>query len=214
MLVGERMSRPIITTTANVPIPEAHKLMRDRNIRRLPVVDEKGKLVGIISDHDIFNASPSPATSLSIWEMNYLINEIKVKDVMTKDVLTIDENDTVEKAARIMADNKIGGLPVLRGDTPIGVITETDLFKIFLELMGARDPGVRITVLVSEKVGGLANLTKAISEAGGNFVAFGQFLGERSTNREITFKVAGLDEEALIEIVSPYVEKVKDIRTE
>ncbi|MEA2007487.1 MAG: CBS and ACT domain-containing protein [Chloroflexota bacterium] len=214
MLVGERMSRPIITTTVNVPIPEAHMLMRDRNIRRIPVVDEKGKLVGIISDHDILNASPSPATSLSIWEMNYLINEIKVKDVMTRDVLTVEENDTIEKAARIMADNKIGGLPVMRGDRPVGVITETDLFKIFLELMGARDPGVRITVLVPEKVGELAHLTQAISEAGGNFVAFGQFRGERTTNREIIFKVAGLDEETLKTVIAPYIEKVKDIRTE
>ncbi|RLD09454.1 MAG: hypothetical protein DRI56_04235 [Chloroflexota bacterium] len=214
MLVGERMSQPIITTTANVPIPEAHKLMREMNIRRIPVVDEKGRLIGIISDHDILNASPSPATSLSIWEMNYLINEIRVKDVMTKDTLTIKENDTIEKAARIMADNKIGGLPVLRGDHPVGVITETDLFKIFLELMGARDPGVRITALIPEKVGELANLTQAISEAGGNFIAFGQFLGEESTNREITFKVAGIDEETLKTIIAPYVEKVKDIRTE
>lgn len=214
MLVGERMSRPIITTTANVPIPEAHKLMRDRNIRRLPVVNEKGKLVGIISNYDILNASPSPATSLSIWEMNYLINEIKVKDVMTKDIITVDEDDTIEKAARIMADNKVGGLPVMRGDSPVGVITETDLFKIFLELMGARDPGVRATVLVPEKVGELANLTKAISEAGGNFIAFGQFLGEDATNREITFKVSGIEEDDLVEIISPYVERVKDVRRE
>lgn len=214
MLVGERMSRPIITTTANVPIPEAHKLMRDRNIRRLPVVNEKGKLIGIISNYDILNASPSPATSLSIWEMNYLINEIKVKDVMTKDIITVDEDDTIEKAARIMADNKVGGLPVMRGDSPVGVITETDLFKIFLELMGARDPGVRVTVLVSNKVGELANLTKAISEAGGNFIAFGQFLGEDATNREITFKVSGIEEDDLVEIISPYVERVKDVRRE
>lgn len=214
MLIGERMSHPVITTTANVPIPEAHQLMRQRNIRRLPVVDEQGMLIGIVSDHDILNVSPSPATSLSIWEMNYLINEIKVKDVMTKDILTVEENDTLEKAARIMADNKIGGLPVVRDDHPVGVITETDLFKIFLELMGARDPGVRVTVLVPEKVGELAALTQAISEAGGNFVAFGQFQGEHTTNREITFKVADLEPEILATIISPHVEKIKDIRVE
>ena len=213
MLVGERMSQPVITTTANVPIPEVHNLMRKNNIRRLPVVDKKGKLIGIVSDDDIINISPSPATSLSIWEMNYLINQIKVGDIMTKNVLTVEENDTLEKAARIMVDNKVGGLPVMRGDVPVGVITETDLFKIFLELMGARDPGVRVTVLVENKVGELADLTKVISEAGGNFVAFGQFLGEDATNREITFKVSGINEEVLLEVIAPYIEKVKDVRT-
>lgn len=214
MLIGERMSRPIITTTANVPIPEAHSLMRNNNIRRLPVVDEKGELIGIISDNDIINVSPSPATSLSIWEMNYLINSIMVADIMTKDVFTVNENDTIEKAARIMADNKVGGLPVVRDNAPVGLITETDLFTIFLELMGARIPGVRVTVLVPEKVGELASLTKAISEKGGNFIAFGQFLGEESTNREITFKVSGIDEGDLLEVISPYVVKVKDVRRE
>ncbi|MBS1250304.1 MAG: Inosine-5'-monophosphate dehydrogenase [Chloroflexi bacterium] len=214
MLVGERMSRPIVTTTANVPIPEAHSLMRNNDIRRLPVVDEKGKLIGIISDNDIINVSPSPATSLSIWEMNYLINSIVVADIMTKDVFTVEEEETIEKAARIMADNKVGGLPVVREGAPVGVITETDLFKIFLELMGARDRGLRVTVLIPEKVGELAGLTGAISQAGGNFIAFGQFLGEDATNREVTFKVTGIEEEDLIEIVSPFVEKVKDMRIE
>ena len=212
MLVNERMSHPIITTTANVPIPEAHQLMRERNIRRLPVVDKGGKLIGIISDYDILNASPSPATSLSIWELNYLINQIKVEDIMTKDVFTVEENDTLEKAARIMADNKIGGLPVIQEGIPVGVITETDLFKIFLELMGARDPGLRVTVLVPDKIGELANLTRAISELGGNFIAFSQFLGEDTSNREVTFKVTGVDDEILIKVITPYIEKVKDVR--
>lgn len=212
MLVGERMSHPIITTTPNVSIPEAHKLMRDKKIRRLPVVNEKETLIGIISDYDIIHASPSPATSLSIWELNYLLNKITVKDVMTEDVFTVQEDDTIERAACIMVDKKVGGLPVLRGKRPVGVITETDIFKIFMELTGVREPGLRVTVIVPEKVGELANLTRVVSEAGGNFIAFGQFLGEDPTNREIVFKVDGVKEDLLIEMISPYIEKVKDIR--
>jgi acetoin utilization protein AcuB len=145
--------------------------------------------------------------------MNYLLSKIKVKDVMTKKVFKVTEDTPIEEAARIMADNKIGGLPVMRGDNMVGIITETDLFKIFLELMGARDMGVRVTALMHEERGQLAKLTSAIANAGGNFVAFGQFTGEDPSNRLISFKVAGMDEEQVSEIIQPLVEKLIDIRT-
>jgi acetoin utilization protein AcuB len=195
-----------------MPINEALNLMRREHIRRAPVVKD-GKLVGIVSDKDLLNASPSPATSLSIWEMNYLLSKITVRDVMTKKVLTVSEGTPIEEAARIMSDNKIGGLPVMSNGRVVGIVTETDLFKIFLELMGARDMGVRVTALVPEKPGELADLTRAIFEIGGNFVAFGQFLGEDPTNREVTFKVTGVKEEDLVKAIQPYVQKIKDIRS-
>ena len=160
MLVGERMSHPVITIPPDLPIVDALNLMKRERIRRTPVVKE-GKLVGIVSDKDLLNASPSPATSLSIWEMNYLLSKITVRDVMTRQVLTVTEDTAIEQAARIMADNKIGGLPVLSGETVVGIITETDLFKIFLELMGARDAGVRVTALIPDERGQLAKLTPA-----------------------------------------------------
>ena len=212
MLVGERMSHPIVTIPPTTPITDAPKLMRQEKIRRMPVIKD-GKLVGIVSDKDLLNASPSSATSLSIWEMNYLLSKITVGDVMTKDVLTVSPDATLEEAARIMADNKIGGLPVTRDDKVVGIITETDIFKLFLELMGAREPGVRVVALVQEKRGELAKLTQSIAEIGGNFVAFGQFAGEDTSNREITFKVSGVSEDQVREAVQPFVEKIKDIRT-
>src|SRR3990170_3638875 len=136
MIVGERMSHPVISVPPDMPIVDALNLMKREHIRRTPVIKD-GKLVGIVSDKDLLNASPSPATSLSVWEMNYLLSKITVKDVMTKDVLTVTEDTPIEEAARIMADNKIGGLPVMRGASVVGIITETDLFKLFLELLGA-----------------------------------------------------------------------------
>jgi len=199
MLVGERMSHPVISVRQDMPITDALNMMRREHIRRAPVIKD-GKLIGIVSDKDLLNASPSPATSLSVWEMNYLLSKITVKDVMTKDVLTVTEDTPIEEAARIMADNKIGGLPVVRNDGVVGIITETDLFKIFLELMGARDIGVRVTALVHEERGQLARLTQAIANAGGNFLAFGQFSGEDSTNRLVTFKVEGLDRWQLLSV--------------
>jgi len=211
MLVGERMSHPVISVRQDMPITDALNMMRREHIRRAPVIKD-GKLIGIVSDKDLLNASPSPATSLSVWEMNYLLSKITVKDVMTKDVLTVTEDTPIEEAARIMADNKIGGLPVVRNDGVVGIITETDLFKIFLELMGARDIGVRVTALVHEERGQLARLTQAIANAGGNFLAFGQFSGEDSTNRLVTFKVEGLDQAQVKEIIEPLVETLVDIR--
>lgn len=211
MLVGERMIHPVITVTPDMPIVDALNLMRREHIRRTPVVKE-GKLVGIVSDKDLLNASPSPATSLSVWEMNYLLSKIKVKDVMTKKVLTVSEDTPIEEAARIMADNKIGGLPVMREGNIVGIITETDLFKIFLELMGARYMGVRVQVLVHEERGQLAKLTQAIANAGGNFTAFGMFQGEDTSNRLVTFKVDGIEERKVTEIITPLVEEVVDIR--
>jgi len=211
MLVGKRMSHPVITIPPEMPVVDALNLMKRERIRRTPVIRE-GKLVGIVSDKDLLNASPSPATSLSVWEMNYLLTKITVKEVMTKKVLTVTEDTPIEEAARIMADNKIGGLPVVQDENVVGIITETDLFKIFLELMGAREIGVRVTALMHEERGQLAKLTQVIANANGNFVAFGQFSGEDSSNRLITFKVVGIEQDELKKLVDPLVEKLIDIR--
>jgi acetoin utilization protein AcuB len=212
MLVGERMSHPVIYIAPNLPINEALNLMRKENIRRLPVTD-KGKLVGIVSIQDLLNASPSPATSLSIWEINYLLSKVTVKDVMTKKVITVTEDTPIEEAARLMADNKIGGVPVVRGDKVIGIITETDLFKVFLELLGARERGVRVTMLVHNRPGELAKISLAICKEDGNIIASGTFAGDDPSTSTITMKVSGVEEKRLKEIVQPLVINVKDIRT-
>lgn len=211
MLVGERMSHPVITIRPDLPIIDALNLMKREKIRRAPVV-RKGVLKGIVSDKDLLNASPSPATALSMWEMNHLLSKITVDKIMSKGVLTVTEDTPIEEAARIMVDNKIGGLPVLQDGKIVGIITETDLFKIFLELMGAREFGVRVTALVQEEPGELAKLTKSITEAGGNFIAFGQFAGENPTNRLVTFKVEGVAEEDLETLIKPLVEEIIDFR--
>jgi len=205
------MSKPVISVQPSLQINEALNMMRKEHIRRAPVVQD-GKLVGIVSDKDLLNASPSPATTLSVWEMNYLLSKITVKDVMTKKVLTVHEDTPIEEAARILADNKIGGMPVLRGDKVVGIITETDLFKLFLELMGAREKGVRATFLVEDQPGKLAAITKAVADLGGNFVSFGTFAGEDPTSSLITFKVECLDEDQIRQIIETHGRKLLDLR--
>ena len=211
MFVGERMSHPAITVTPDTPVHDALAMFKKEHIRRAPVVKD-GKMVGIVSESDLLNASPSPVTSLSVWEMNYLISKVTVKQVMTKKPTTVDVNTPIEEAARIMADKKIGGLPVMRSGKLAGIITETDLFKIFLELMGARTKAMRVTAEIDDKPGSLAKLTKAISNAGGNFVSFGQFSGDDPSNKIITFKVAGLKKEQITTALTKIVKKFWDIR--
>lgn len=211
MLVGERMSQPVITVRPETTVHDALHLMQSERIRRVPVLDH-GRLVGMVSMKDLLNASPSPATSLSIWELNYLLSKLTVAQVMTKTVLTIDIETPIEEAARLMADQRVGGLPVLNGNQVIGMITETDLFKIFLELMGARSEGVRVTVILPDTPGQLALLTGAIAKAGGNIVALGTFLGSDATSSEVMIKITDLDIDQVGRLIEPLVSRIADLR--
>ncbi|MCK4452373.1 MAG: CBS domain-containing protein [Anaerolineae bacterium] len=213
MLVHERMSKHPITIAEDAPINEAMKLMRAEKVRRLPVLNKKGELVGIVSEKDLLYVSPSPATSLSIYELHYLISKITVGEIMTTEVITVSEHTPLEEAARIMADNKIGGLPVMRDGKLVGIITESDLFKIFLELLGAREMGVRLTMLVPEQMGVLADITGAVADMGGSIISLSTFLGEDPTNRLITIKVAGISEDELVPEMKPRALKIVDART-
>ncbi len=212
MLVGERMSTPVLTITADVPVQDALARMRQDKVRRYPVVDKRGKLVGIVTDTDLMNASPSDATTLSVWEINYLLSKITVERVMARDVITTCLTCPIEEAARVMADHKIGGLPVMDGDSLVGVITETDIFNIFLEMLGARTPGVRLTAEVVDEPGKLHELTGAISAAGGNIIGLGASLGKSSETRTLTIKLTDIAPNVLQDVVKPYVKKVLDLR--
>ena len=212
MLVGSRMSKPVITVRPEMSIQDAMDMMRKENVSRFPVIDNKGNMVGIVSETDLIHASPSEATTLSIWEIHSLLSKITVDHVMSKKVITVTEETPLEEAARLMADKKIGGLPVMRGDDLVGIITETDLFKIFLELLGARESGVRLSALMRNLPGELCKLTSAISAAGGNIVALATFLGDSTENRMVVIKVIGIPLEELRRIISPLVELITDLR--
>ncbi len=212
MFVKDRMTHPVITVTPDTPIMEAREIMRRERIRRLPVVDKEGNLVGIVTEKDILNASPSAATTLSVWELNYLLSKITVGEIMTRDVITATEDMPLEEAARLIADHKVGALPVVRDRKVVGIITESDLFRVFLELMGARLPGVRITVCLPDIPGQLAKLTKAIADAGGNIVSVSTFEGEKAGTKCIVMKVTNVSPEEVQEALSKVVPQVVDVR--
>ena len=212
MLVGERMSKPVITVRPETPMPEALDLMRKEHIRRLPVVNKRGELIGIVTETNLLKASPSEATSLSIYEVTYLLSKLTVERIMTKPVVTVTEDTPLEEAARIMADHHFSGLPVMRGKELVGMITETSLFRVFLELLGARRAGVRVTVSLPDKPGELATLTRTVSELGGNIIALGTTMGESPSTGLVTFKVEGVKLEQLRKALLPLVKKLIDIR--
>ena len=211
MLIKERMSHPVISLPPDMPVHDARNLFSQEGIRRAPVV-KNGELIGIVSKQDLIDASPTKATSLSRWEINYLLSKLTVSEIMTKEVITIDESMPIEQAARIMVDEKIGGVPVTRNGKVAGMITETDLFKVFLEMMGAREVGIRVTALVDDQPGVLNKITSAVAKSGGSFISFGQFAGEDVATKLITFKVADAKEEDVKEAIKDIAKEIWDIR--
>lgn len=214
MLVRDRMTPNPITITPDISVTEALRLMGDKKIRRLPVVERNGKLVGIVSDRDLFQASPSPATSLAIWEIHDLLAKLTVDKTMATDVITVTEDTPLEEAARVMVDRRIGGLPVMKGDALVGIITESDLFQALLELLGGRRHGVRLTVTTTGAKGTLADVAQTIYQAGGDIVGLGfsEVEGGASDTWVNTFKVQGVDKDKLVEAIRPHVREIKDVR--
>ena len=212
MKVSKIMTHNPITVRPSTPVTDAQALIRKEKIHRLPVLDDSNRLVGIVAEKDILYASPSPASTLSVYEMSALLGKLTVSKVMTKKVLTVEEDTLIEDAARIMADNDIGGLPVMRKDKIVGIVTESDVFKLLIELFGTRKKGIRATLLIPEKRGEIAQMASAIAEAGGNIISIGTFLGEDPTNAICTLKLEGIGKDNLPAVVEPYVEAILDIR--
>lgn len=166
MFVINRMTKNPMTVTADTKVDEVAHLMKKHNFRRLPVVDDD-KLVGFLSDSDLMRVAPSPATTLSRYEINSLLAKICVRDIMKKDVVSVNVDATIEEAALIMYKNKIGGMPVVSNmGAVVGVITETDIFKTFVDVMGLADGKTRITLEVTDKIGVVKDIAEIFGQAG------------------------------------------------
>lgn len=214
MLVAERMTHPVLTIYADIPVQDALAMMKKDKVHRYPVVDKNGKLIGIVTESDLMNASPSEATTLSVWEISSLLAKITVERVMRREVISVSEDTTIESAARIMADSSIGGLPVLRDNKLVGIITESDIFHVFLEMLGARTTGVRVTIEVMDVPGKLSQLTTVISQLGGNIHGLGAIQGESTDTSTLTIKVSNISLQDLETALKPLAVKILDIREE
>ncbi len=166
MFVGKRMSRNLFTVTPETSILKAKNLLKEHHVDQLPVVDGK-KLVGIITDRDIRDNSPSPATTLSIHELNYLLSEIKVEKVMTKKVFTATPGTAIEEAARLINEMHVNSLPVVAGDELVGLITTCDLLNVLLDFMGVHStPSRRVQLKLSSNAGEIAKVAGILNGAG------------------------------------------------
>lgn len=212
MFVRHRMTSPAITVGVHMPAMDAMQYMKERNVRRLPVVDGEGKLLGIVSEKDLLHAAPSDATSLSIFEVTYLLNRLTVGRVMTRDVVTVDEDTPLERAARIMAERHIGGLPVVREGKVVGMITETDILLGFSESLGAFVPGVRVMLEAPDEPGIIATVANRIQTLGGNIETMMLFRSPNPRNGYIVAKVQGARPGALADSLNDGRIVVLDVR--
>jgi len=212
MIVGTHITKNPVTVTSDTNYPHAVSLMREKKIRRLPVVDG-GKLVGIVVEKDLLSTQPSPATTLSIYEMNSLLANIKMKQIMTHPVITVEGDCPMEEAARIMVEKKIGCLPVMGKDKLIGIITETDIFRTLVEVLGGEEGGVRLTAKIPERVGELARVTALIAEAGGNIISITTSRVHENSHREVTIKEKGANPDTLKTLLDKSGLTVIDLRT-
>lgn len=189
MSVKDFMTRKVVYISPDTTIAHAADIMREQDLHRLPVI-ENDKLVGLVTEGTIAEASPSKATSLSIYEMNYLLNKTKVKDVMIKDVITVSGYASLEDAVYLMYKNKVGILPVVDNGQLYGVITDRDIFAAFLHVSGYGEEGVRARFLVENKAGELAKIIKIISDKGHNIISTVQ-LQTKTGNVVIEVQIEG-----------------------
>jgi acetoin utilization protein AcuB len=191
--------------------PEALRILHKEKFSYLPVVDKAGKLIGMVSETDLLHAAPSSATSLSIYEMNYLLSNLKVREVMSSPPITVPEDSPIEETARLMIEKEIGCLPVMRAESLVGIITETDIFKTFVEILGGGHAVLRLTLRSPDKPGELARLTGVIAKLGGNIHTVASFQSEDQQHVYFVFRMDGVDEKLLIPALKEMGEQVVHI---
>lgn len=171
MLVRNWMTPNVLTVTPDTSLLKIGKLMRDHNVRRIPVVSSDGKLKGIVSDRDVRDASPSKATTLDMYEMHYLLAEIKASTIMTHNPFTVKPDDTVEMAAMLMLDHKIGGLPVIDKGELVGIISELDVFKALVNITGVREESFQVGFAIANRHGAMKPIFDLVRNRGGRILS-------------------------------------------
>jgi acetoin utilization protein AcuB len=206
MLVKGWMTTDVITVSEDTPMMKASIIMKEKKIRSLPVLNKKGEVVGMVTDGDLREASPSKATSLDVYELNYLISTIKIKDIMTRHPVFVRPDETVEFAAILMLENRISALPVIsRSHALVGIITQTDIFKVLINITGVYTGGFQVAFSLEDRPGSIKEVADVIRSTGGRVVSI---LSTRETAEEgrhhVYIRIRPLPEDkikALIEVL-------------
>ncbi len=214
MFVKDLMTAHPITITPEASIMSAERVMRENNIRHLPVVSPGGALIGLITRTTLEQVLPSKLTTLSVYELHYQLDKITVRNAMLRQVVTVNEDVPIEQAARMMWEKKIGCLPVMRGNTLVGIVTDIDLMRTMFDLLGARQPGVRLTLKVPGRPGEFAKVSGCIAAQQGDIIGFGVLPADPLT-WWVVAKVRFVEQEKLVQAVQalPDVELI-DARSE
>jgi len=191
MLVKDRMTLSPIIVSPDTTHKQAAELMREHKVDHLPVVDKKGNLVGIVVEQDLLAAQPSPATTLSIYEIHSLLSKLEVKQIMSRPVYTTTRDCPLEEAARRMLDKRVGCLPVMEEGRVVGMITDTDIFESLVMLLGGGQEGARFTLHLPDRPGMLAKVAQAVADAGGNIVSVTNWQSKDGGKAYLTIKESG-----------------------
>jgi acetoin utilization protein AcuB len=194
MKVRDRMTENPVTIDLNACVSDAFALMKEHNFRRLPVMD-KGNLVGIVTLGDLNKATPSMATSLSIHELNYLLARTTIEDVLPlgQEVVTVSPDAYIETAAKIMRQHTISGLPVMEDGKLVGMVTQTDIFDAFIDILGVKTAHTRIDCYIAERPGTLGDITNLFGNKGMNIINTVVFYDERKKQYKLILRVEELD---------------------
>jgi acetoin utilization protein AcuB len=211
MFVKDRMTVNPVTISDMAPIIEAGEIFHKNNFARLPVMHD-GKLVGVITQDDLLKVSPSQATTLSVWELNYVLSKLLIKDAMTKNPIIIAPDATLEEAALLMREKEVGALPVVEGNKLVGIITESDIFDAFLDLMGLKRTGTRISIDLENRIGVIAEITDLIKNEGINIVSLALFHRDVASG-ELVLRLDSHEAEKAIDKIKAKGYKVLHIAT-
>jgi acetoin utilization protein AcuB len=213
MLIKDQMTPNPIHGHPTMPLAEAQALMQEKNIRHLPILEDDAKLVGLVTRRALAQALPDDLSQFGPFVINYTLAKLQAHNIMVREVITVDPDTTIEEAARVMADENIGCLPVLEDEKLVGIITESDLFNVMVNLLGARRAGVRMTVLQPDRAGEVARLTKTIHENGGYLSVFVTYPTSDPDTWASVVKVANIPATTLTEVIGNMDETdVQDVR--
>ena len=207
MTIERKISKNPVVAYNDMTAVDALRLMRKENIAKVPVLDRKGNLVGVITEKDILKASLADEKNMSLLEMAYEVSNLTIDKLMTKDVITIGPNTSVEKAARLMITEDLSFLPVLEDQKLIGVLSRSDMFSILMDLFGARNYGTRITFEVDDKIGTLAKISKVLAENNISIISLCTLEEEKGVYT-LTLKVQGADSDLLESLISPFARSI------
>ncbi|HHW44093.1 CBS domain-containing protein [Desulfofundulus thermobenzoicus] len=209
MFVRDYMSTSPITINQETPILEALNIMRKNRIRHLPVT-ERGRLIGVVTERDLLTVSPSPATTLSVFELNYLLSKMVIREVMKKNVITVVPDCTIEEAALLMREHRIGSLPVVEGDRLVGLITQTDILDALIRIFGLRKAGTRMVLEAENRVGTLADILSLVRKHEINVL--GLACRDKDNERvQIMLRLSTVEPDSLVEDLNKQGFEVKSV---